>query len=224
MQYRCRVGTATGEVIEATYVADSETRLRADLEEKGLHLLKADPLDALAALRIPGLSSRGRAGRRRVGTNEFLVFNQELATLLKAGMPLVQSLEILRRNVPNPVFKGVLDDVYEKVRSGTALSDAFEAHAAELEPGGGMSDQLPDRMRRGKRPCGSARRVDVPEELEEGRAVPGRAVHGAGELIGDAVHFVSGHRNLLCNHQERLNWLDDGPGPSNLSSAKYRLY
>ena len=58
---------------------------------------------------------------------EFLVFNQELATLLRAGLPLVQSLEILRRRVPNPIFKVALDDVYERVRSGSALSDAFEA-------------------------------------------------------------------------------------------------
>jgi type IV pilus assembly protein PilC len=39
----------------------------------------------------------------------------------------VQSLEILRRRVPNPVFKVALDDVYERVRSGSALSEAFEA-------------------------------------------------------------------------------------------------
>ena len=61
-------------------------------------------------------------------SREFLVFNQELATLLKAGMPLVQSLDILRRRVTNPVFKAVLDDVYERVRAGSALSEAFEAH------------------------------------------------------------------------------------------------
>ena len=64
-----------------------------------------------------------------MSSSEFLVFNQELATLLKAGLPLVQSLDILRQRVPNPTFKAVLDDVYEKVRSGTALSDAFEAQA-----------------------------------------------------------------------------------------------
>lgn len=127
MQFRCRVGTATGEVMEATYVADSESRLRADLEEKGLFLLKADPLDGLAALGIPGLGRGTRASRGRVRTPEFLVFNQELATLLKAGMPLVQSLDILRQRVPNPAFKLVLDDVHERVRSGSALSDAFEA-------------------------------------------------------------------------------------------------
>ena len=59
---------------------------------------------------------------------EFLVFNQELATLLKAGMPLVQSLDLLKGRVESPTFRRVLDDVYEKVRSGTALSDAFAAH------------------------------------------------------------------------------------------------
>ena len=48
-------------------------------------------------------------------------------------MPLVQSLDILRARLANPVFKAVLDDVHEKVRSGTALSDAFQAHG-ELFP------------------------------------------------------------------------------------------
>ena len=56
------------------------------------------------------------------------MFNQELATLLKAGMPLVQSLDILRERVSNPAFKAVLDGVHEKVKAGTALSEAFGAH------------------------------------------------------------------------------------------------
>src|SRR5262245_38829379 len=43
-------------------------------------------------------------------------------------MPLVQSLELLKRRMTSPVFRAVLDDVYEKVRSGLALSDAFDAH------------------------------------------------------------------------------------------------
>src|SRR5205085_11934455 len=71
---------------------------------------------------------------RQVSGREVLVCYQELATLLKAGMPLVQSLDILRRRVTNVVFKGVLDDVYERVRSGSALSEAFEAHGS-LFPG-----------------------------------------------------------------------------------------
>jgi type IV pilus assembly protein PilC len=63
-----------------------------------------------------------------VPEREFLVFNQELATLLKAGMPLVQSLDILRSRVLHPTFRSVLDEVHDKVRAGTSLSEAFDAY------------------------------------------------------------------------------------------------
>src|SRR4030095_6679785 len=103
MEFRCRLGTPGGEIIEGIYVADSESRLRTELEEKGLFVL------SLQARRgLPGLSLPGRP-RGRVYRPEFLVFNQELATLLKAGMPLVQSLDILRQRVSNSTFKAVLD-------------------------------------------------------------------------------------------------------------------
>jgi type IV pilus assembly protein PilC len=122
MEFRCRLGTPGGDIIEGVYVADSEARLRRELEEKGLYILAIQRAGAL------GFGSLGLPRRRTIPTREFLVFNQELATLLKAGMPLVQSLEILRRRVANPVFKSVLDDVYERVRSGSSLSEAFESH------------------------------------------------------------------------------------------------
>src|SRR6187401_2571648 len=129
MEFRCRLGTPGGEVIEGIYIADNEARLRRDFEEKGLFVLSLQSRAGLAGL---SFAARKRVGK--IGTQEFLVFNQELATLLKAGMPLVQSLDILRQRVSNPVFKVVLDDVYERVRSGSALSEAFEAHAG-LFPG-----------------------------------------------------------------------------------------
>ena len=131
MEYRCRLGTPGGEIIEGVYVADSEARLRREFEEKGLYVLAihAAGRRALAGVHLPALPKR-----RKVSGREFLVFNQELATLLKAGMPLVQSLDILRRRVTNPTFKAVLDDVHERVRSGSALSEAFEAHGS-LFPG-----------------------------------------------------------------------------------------
>jgi type IV pilus assembly protein PilC len=124
MEFRCRLGTPGGDIIEGIYVADSEARLRHELEEKGLYVLAIQRGGAF------GLGSVGLPRRRRIATREFLVFNQELATLLKAGMPLVQSLEILRRRVANPVFKSVLDDVYDRVRSGNSLSEAFESHGS----------------------------------------------------------------------------------------------
>jgi type IV pilus assembly protein PilC len=121
MEFRCRLGTANGEVVEGIYIADSEARLRRDLEEKGLYVLSLQPRSVFSGF---SLGTR----RRRVSRQEFVVFNQELATLLKAGMPLAQSLDILRQRVENPTFKAVLDGVHAKVQSGTALSDAFTEH------------------------------------------------------------------------------------------------
>src|SRR5213079_1568228 len=114
MEYRCRLGTPGGEIIEGVYAADSEARLRREFEEKGLLVLAIHQAGrkALAGIHLPALPRR-----RKVPSREFLVFNQELATLLKAGMPLVQSLDLLKRRVETPVFRAVLDDIHEKVRS-----------------------------------------------------------------------------------------------------------
>lgn len=129
MEFKCRVATAGGQVMETTYVADSEARLRAELEEKGLFVLAIHGGGGLKVGRVHLSVPR----RKRIKSNEFLLFNQELATLLRAGLPLVQSLDILRRRVPNPMFKAALNDIYERVRSGSSLSEAFEAQ--NLFPG-----------------------------------------------------------------------------------------
>lgn len=122
MEFSCRVATATGQISEATYVADDEAGLRRSLEEQGLYLLSVRK----RGLQVGGLGL-ALPQRRRVPMSEFLIFNQEMATLLRAGLPLVQSLDILRKRVPNAVFRAALNDIHERVRSGTALSDAFEA-------------------------------------------------------------------------------------------------
>jgi type IV pilus assembly protein PilC len=128
VEFRCRIASSSGEISEGVYVAESEAKLRHELEEKGVYVLSMQPKGSIAgvSLRLPQ--------SRSINTREFLVFNQELATLLRAGLPLVQSLDLLKRRVRSPVFHAVLDDVHERVRSGSALSDAFTAQG-DLFPG-----------------------------------------------------------------------------------------
>jgi type IV pilus assembly protein PilC len=115
-------------VTEERFVAESESKLRQELEAKGLYILS---LSRRGGFGWPGLSL---PRRERIKTREFLIFNQELAALLRAGMPLVQSLDILRQRVEDPSFKAALNDVHDRVRAGAALSEAFEAQG-EMIPG-----------------------------------------------------------------------------------------
>lgn len=128
MEFRCRLVTAGGEIVEGVYAADTETRLRHELEERGLHILSVRPRGGIAGtrLRLPR--------RRRIPSREFLEFNQELATLLKAGMPLVQSLDLLRGGIRDALFRSVVDAVHGRVRAGASLSEAFGEHG-DLVPG-----------------------------------------------------------------------------------------
>jgi type IV pilus assembly protein PilC len=116
MEYVCRVGTPSGEVVERTVSAANERALRADLEQQGLYLLSMRRGLSLSLLRLR---------RRRVNASLLLVFAQELAALLKAGLPLFQSLDVMLERQRDPLLRQSLATVREKVKSGTALSDAF---------------------------------------------------------------------------------------------------
>jgi len=128
MKFRCRIGTETGEILEEIHLADNESQLRRRLEGKGLAILSLRGQGFLAGLQ------NNNWIRKRIPKKEFLIFNQELATLLKAGIPLVQSLEILRQHVTNDTLKVLLDTVYEKVKSGINLSDAFTKEESLVSP------------------------------------------------------------------------------------------
>jgi len=125
MEYVCKVGTPAGEVLERSFSATDETALRSDLEQQGYYIFSIRRGLGLKDLRL-------RAPR--VPADLLLLFAQELAALLRAGLPLYQSLDIMLERQNNPVFKRSLTTVREKVKSGTALSDAFKAEADLYPP------------------------------------------------------------------------------------------
>jgi type IV pilus assembly protein PilC len=128
-EFVCRIGTPDGSVVTRTVEAADEAALRAELGRQGSRLFSAKagngrsaPAASLGA-RLGGFRSRGR-----VGVHEFLVFNQELVALLRAGLPVVSGFEILLERQENAHFKRILIDVREQLVSGVALSDAFLSH------------------------------------------------------------------------------------------------
>jgi type IV pilus assembly protein PilC len=124
MEFVCKIGTPTGEVMERTFTATSEAALRAELEQQGFYLF---------GFRRGFLPSGLRPGKRRVPRTTLMLFGQELAALLKAGLPLVQALDVMLERQKATLFRGSLINVRDKVKSGMALSDAFAAEG-ELYP------------------------------------------------------------------------------------------
>lgn len=99
---------------EETTAADAE-ELRQQLESRGYLVLGIQP-------------KRSLLGRRKGSAKDFLIFNQEFMTLVKAGLPILQSLEILRGRSGQGAFYGVLSDIIQEIKGGKALSAAMASH------------------------------------------------------------------------------------------------
>ncbi len=122
-EFICKLGTNTGQVIERTYSAKSEAELRRDFESQD-YLVFSIRRKAISA----SLFSLGGVRKKRISPKEFLVFNQELASLITAGLPIVTSLGALLERRKNVAFKNALIDIRDQVKSGASLSEAFASH------------------------------------------------------------------------------------------------
>ncbi|MBI5768957.1 MAG: type II secretion system F family protein [Verrucomicrobia bacterium] len=71
---------------------------------------------------------RRRSLGRAINTKGLAVFTRQLATLVKAGMPILRSLEVLARQEKKPAFKAIVEDVADTIRSGGNFSDGLSAH------------------------------------------------------------------------------------------------
>jgi type IV pilus assembly protein PilC len=122
-EFTCRLGTPTGEVVTRTFEATAERDLRAKLEREGFKIFSVAMTGTAGVRRALG----GQTRARKIKTEDFLLFNQQLSALLRAGLPILQAIGILRKRVPNERLRVVLEDIEEKVRAGQALSQAFAA-------------------------------------------------------------------------------------------------
>jgi type IV pilus assembly protein PilC len=124
-EFNCRLGTPAGEVVTRTVEAVGVQEARTRLEAEGFRVFSVTPP------RAAGLAAITRGGKggvhARVKPGDFLLFNQQLAALLRAGIPILQAVMMLRRRAASSRLRAVLGDVEEKIRSGVALSTAFAA-------------------------------------------------------------------------------------------------
>ncbi|HKH47174.1 MAG TPA: type II secretion system F family protein [Thermoanaerobaculia bacterium] len=110
--------------MEETMTASDENSLRNELAKRGYHIFEVRRRGVPRKLAGTGFSLR----RKRIGDQDFVIWNQELAALLKAGLPLLQALDLMLERMKQPYFKAVLTDIRDRVKSGTDLSEAFASY------------------------------------------------------------------------------------------------
>lgn len=103
-----------GHVQEQVQSAASAEELRQRFSQAGYYVYSVKP--------------RGiTGGRKKAKLETFLIFNQQFLTLVRAGLPILSSLEMLAKNQKNPAFSAQLQNVAARVRTGESISSAFEA-------------------------------------------------------------------------------------------------
>ncbi len=116
-EFVIKLADERGRVQEQVQTAATAEELRARFSHAGYHVF----------------SVRARGGlslsRRKVKLEPFLIFNQQFLTLIRAGLPILSSIQMLGKIQKNPAFSGQLDDVASRVKRGEALSAAFESQS-----------------------------------------------------------------------------------------------
>lgn len=108
----------TGELRKGTMEAEDEATVNARLRQQQLSPVKVKK-------KVAALSFQLGSG---VGVKDLVTFTRLFATMIDAGLPLVQCLEILAGQQSNKVFAGVLKDVKNSVEQGASFSDALRRH------------------------------------------------------------------------------------------------
>jgi type IV pilus assembly protein PilC len=116
-EFVIRLADERGRVQEQTHAAATAEELRARFTQAGYYVYSVKARGLLA----------GQAKNKKVKLETFIVFNQQFLTLIRAGLPILGSIELLARRQKIPHFRAQLEDVATRVKNGESLSTAFEA-------------------------------------------------------------------------------------------------
>ena len=115
-EFVIKLADERGRVQEQSHVAATAEELRSRFTQAGYYVYS-----------VKNKSVLGTGGKKKVKLETFLVFNQQFLTLIKAGLPILGSLELLGKRQKLPHFRAQLEDVAARVKTGESISGAFEA-------------------------------------------------------------------------------------------------
>ncbi len=122
-EFICRLGTPSGEIVTRVVEANAASEARSRLESEGFRVFAVSSAEE----GLSSVLSLGGSKKGKVKQADFLLFNQQLSALLRAGIPVLQAIGLLKTRSASANLRIVLGDVEDKIKSGVPLSEAFEA-------------------------------------------------------------------------------------------------
>jgi type IV pilus assembly protein PilC len=119
-EFLCKVADSSGKVFVQVEPAESVAEARQKLSDRGLFVYNVRPRAGILG------QAFGQRRQKSVDGNDFLVFNQQFNTLIKAGIPILKGLDLLSERAAAERLRPVLTEVRRLVREGTTLSEALE--------------------------------------------------------------------------------------------------
>lgn len=116
-QFVLKYADGRGQIHQQVATAGSEKELRERYSQQGFLIYSIKPRLVAA----PKILSR----RRKLNLEKFLIFNQQFVTLVRAGLPILKSLDLLAERLTDPKMAPYIQAVRDEVRNGTLLSEAF---------------------------------------------------------------------------------------------------
>src|SRR5256885_4650969 len=120
MEFTCRYAKPSGEIVKAVLVGQNIDEVRHHLQEQGLLPMDIRP-------RGWSLSLRPRKRPQNIKKEDFILFNQQFVALIRAGLPILKSLDLLKDQIRNPLLQHHIVNVRDRVHSGALLSEALRA-------------------------------------------------------------------------------------------------
>src|SRR5437667_207221 len=109
MEFTCKIGTPTGEIVTRSVEAQNESDLRSQLRHEGFRIF-----DISTPNIVKTIKKGGGEGKLQIKLEDFLLFNQQLSALLRAGLPILQSIGILKKRQKNQKLFQILTDVEDR--------------------------------------------------------------------------------------------------------------
>src|SRR6202171_5593060 len=120
-EFVLKYADARGQIHQQVAMAASEKELRDRFSQQGFLIYSIKP----RTLAAPSLVRR----RKKLNLEKFLIFNQQFVTLVRAGLPILKSLDLLAERLTDPKLTPYINAVRDDVKKGVLLSDAFRAQA-----------------------------------------------------------------------------------------------